>query len=106
MKIFWTKEAILRLQEIQNYISRDNTAAAIEFVNELISVAETISDYPEKGRIVPELSIEKIREVLHKNYRVVYLIKKNSIDILTLFEGHQLLKKEEIFKSKLKSPKQ
>lgn len=100
MKIFWTKEALLRLQEIEEYISRDNSVAAIEFVDKLISVAETIVDYPEKGRVVPELSIEKIREVLHKNYRIVYLIKKNSIDILTVFEGHQLLKKEEIFKSK------
>ena len=100
MKIFWTKEALLRLQEIEEFISRDNPIAAIEFVDKLISVAETIIDYPEKGRIVPELSIENIREVLHKNYRIVYLIKKNSIDILTVFEGHQLLKKEEIFKSK------
>lgn len=100
MKIFWTKEALLRLQDIEEFISRDNPFAAIEFVDKLISVAETIIDYPEKGRIVPELSIEKIREVLHKNYRIVYLIKKNSIDILTVFEGHQLLKKEEIFKSK------
>ena len=100
MKIFWTKEALLRLQDIEEYISRDNPVAAIEFVDKLVSVAETIVDYPEKGRIVPELSIEKIREVLHKNYRIVYLIKKNSIDILTVFEEHQLLKKEEIFKSK------
>ncbi len=100
MKIFWTKEALLRLQDTEEYISRDNPVSAIELVDKLISVAETIVDYPEKGRIVPELSIEKIREVLHKNYRIVYLIKKNSIDILTVFEGHQLLKKEEIFKSK------
>ena len=100
MKIFWTKEALLRLQDIEEYISRDNPVAAIEFVDKLISVAVTIVDYPEKGRIVPELSIEKIREVLHTNYRIVYLIKKNSIDILTVFEGHQLLKKEEIFKGK------
>ena len=100
MKIFWTKEALLRLQEIEEYISIDNPIAAIEFVDKLISVAETIVDYPEKGRIVPELSIVKIREVLHKNYRIVYFIKKNTIDILTVFEGHQLLKKEEIFKSK------
>ena len=100
MKIFWTKEALLQLQDIEEYISRDNPVAAIEFVDKLISVAEAIVDYPEKGRIVPELSIEKIREVLHKNYRIVYLIKKNSIDILTVFEGHQLLKKEEIFKGK------
>ncbi len=100
MKIFWTKEALLRLQEIEDYISRDNHIVAIEFVDKLISVTETLIDYPEKGRIVPELSFENIRELIHKNYRIVYLIKKNSIDILTVFEGHQLLKKEEIFKSK------
>jgi addiction module RelE/StbE family toxin len=100
MKIFWTKEALLRLQEIEDYISRDNPIVAIEFVDKLISLAETIIDNPERGRIVPELSLENIRELLHRNYRIVYLVKKNSVDILTVFEGHQLLKKEEIFKSK------
>lgn len=100
MKIFWTKEALIRLQEIEEYIARDNTVAAIDYVDKLISVAEKIVDYPEKGRIVPELSLENIRELLFKNYRVVYLVKKNSVDILTIFEGHQFLKKEEIFKSK------
>jgi len=30
MKIFWTKEALIRLQEIEDYISRDNPIAAIE----------------------------------------------------------------------------
>jgi len=100
MKLFWTKEALLRLQEIDEYISIENPIVAMEFVDKLISVAETIIDYPEKGRIVHELSLENIRELIHKNYRIVYLVKKNSIDILTVFEGHQLLKKEEIFKSK------
>ena len=100
MKIFWTKEALIRLQEIEEYIARDNPVAAIDYVDKLISVAEKIVDYPEKGRIVPELSLENIRELLFKNYRVVYLVKRNSVDILTIFEGHQLLKKEEIFKSK------
>jgi addiction module RelE/StbE family toxin len=98
MRIFWTREALLRLQEIEEYVSRDNPLAAIEFVDELISLAETLKDNPEKGRIVPELSLENIRELLHKNYRIVYLVKKNSVDILTVFEGHQLLKKEEILK--------
>ena len=100
MKIFWTKEALLRLQDIEEYISRDNPLMAIEFVDKLISLAESLIDNPEKGRIVPELSLENIRELLHKNYRIVYLVKKSSINILTVFEGHQLLKKEETFKSK------
>jgi len=100
MKLLWTKEALLRLQEIEEYISRDNPVAAIEFVDKLISVAETLVDNPKKGRAVPELSLDTIRELLHKNYRIVYLVKKSSVDILTVFEGHQLLKKEEVFKSK------
>ena len=99
MKLFWTKEALIRLQEIEEYISKDNSIAAIEFVEKLISVTETLIDYPEKGRIVPELALENIRELIYKNYRIVYLIKKNAINILTVFEGHQLLQKEEIFKS-------
>lgn len=100
MKLSWTREALIRLQEIEEYISKDNPVMAIEFVDKLISVAGTITHNPEIGRIVPELSLENIREILYKNYRIVYLVKKNSIDILTVFEGHQLLKKEEIIKSK------
>jgi toxin ParE1/3/4 len=100
VKIFWTKESLIRLQEIEECISIDNPEAAIEFVDELISLAETLLDNPEKGRVVPELLFENIRELLYKNYRIVYLIKENSIEILTVFEGHQLLMREEIIKKR------
>lgn len=99
MKIFWTKESQFRLLEIEEYIAKDNPTAAINFVDELITVGESIINKPEKGRIVPELSIENIREIVHKNYRIVYIIKKNSIDILTIFEAHRLLRTDEIFGS-------
>lgn len=100
MKLFWTKEALNRLQEIDEFISKDNPTIGTEFVEKLISVTESIINNPGIGRIVPELSLSNIREILHKNYRIVYLVKKSSIDILTIFEGHQLLKGEEILKVK------
>jgi len=100
MKIYWTREALARLQEIEEYIAKDNPVAAVEFVDKLISKAETLVNNPVKGRTVPELSFENIREVLYKNYRIVYLLKKNVIEVLTVFEGHQLLKKEEVLKKK------
>ena len=98
MKLSWTKEALIRLQEIEEYISQDNPQIAIEFIDKIISIAETIPDNPEKGRIVPELSIERIREILYKNYRIVYYRKKSIIEILTVFEGHQLLKNDEVIR--------
>jgi len=99
MKVFWTKESVDRLNEIEVYIARDNPNAAVKFIDSLISLAENLSKDPERGRVVPEFSIRAIRELLYKSYRLVYLIKKNRIEILTVFEGHQLLKREEIEKS-------
>ena len=102
MKIYWSKEALHRLQDIENYISKDNPIVAIDFIDKLITLAESLVDNPEIGRVVPELSISNIKEILYKNYRIVYLLKENTIDILTIFEGHQLLKKEEISKNTYK----
>ena len=96
MKVVWTKESIDRLNEIESYIASDDLKAAIKFIDSVISLAESLSKNPERGRIVPEFSIKAIRELIYKNYRIVYLIKKNRIEVLTVFEGHQLLKKEEV----------
>jgi len=96
MKLYWTKEVQNNLQEIENFISQDNLNAAIKLIDKIISLTEDLVDYPRKGRIVPELSIDQIREILYKNYRIVYLIKKNSIDIITVFESHKLLEREKL----------
>jgi toxin ParE1/3/4 len=98
MKLVWTRESLERLQEIEEFISRDSLDAAIKFIDKLIARTETLVINPEKGRIVPELSVKEIRELIYKNYRIVYLIKKNRIEILTVFEGHKLLKKKEVEK--------
>jgi addiction module RelE/StbE family toxin len=98
MKISWTKEAMNNLQQIEDFISIDNPEAAIHLTEKLISLTKDLGRFPKKGRIVPELSIDRIREIIHKNYRTVYTIKKNSITILTVFESHKLLSKEDIEK--------
>ncbi len=100
MKIVWSKESLQQLIEIENYISRDSPERAVEFINRLIDRAEKIKDYPYKGRVVPEFSINEIREVFEKNYRIVYRISEEQIEILTVFEGHKLLKSPEILKNK------
>lgn len=91
MKIHWTKESLNNLKQIEDYISEDNLNAANNLVDKIIFLAADLKNFPNKGRIVPELSIDQIREILYKNYRIVYLIKKNLIEILTVFEGHKLL---------------
>ena len=76
----------------EEYFSKDNPARAIQFVDHLIAHAELLSDKPRMGRVVPELANPDIRELLFNKYRIVYRLKANRIEILTVFEGHRLLR--------------
>ncbi len=97
-KIVWTENSIQDLLAIKEYISADSKDRAELWIAELYNSGERLVDLPMRGRIVPELKLENIREVLIDNYRLVYRIKKNSIEILTVFEGHRKLTKEKFKK--------
>ncbi len=96
MNINWTGEALDRLVEIETYISKDSTARAVKFVDDLIERASILSETPFAGRTVPEIGNPEIRELVHKKYRIVYRVKNTSIEILTVFQGHRLIRMDEI----------
>lgn len=96
MKVIWTKEALERLTEIEEFIAQDSPQRAEKFINFLIERGESISQNPKIGCVVPEISNPSIRELITKKYRIVYRIKKGKIEILTVFEGHRLLRIDEI----------
>ena len=96
MKIKWTHEALERLFEIEDFISQDSPERAGKFVDQIVEHAETLSDKPLRGRTVPEISNPDIRELIFKKYRIVYRIRGNNLDILTVFEGHRLLRWDEM----------
>ena len=46
---------------------------------------------PLMGRKVPEIGREDVREVIMGGYRLVYRVRVDAIEILTVFDGHRLL---------------
>lgn len=99
MKIVWTREALNKLIEIADFIAQDSPKRAEYFMTYLIDRTNLILNNPEIGRIVPEISTASIRELLIKNYRLVYRIKLSGIEILTVFEGHRLFRRDDIIKN-------
>jgi len=95
LKLIWSKESLKQLIEIELFIAKDSPDRATKFVDKLIARGEKIKDYPYMGRIVPEFSVNEISEVFEKSYRIVYKVSKDQIEILTVFEGHQLLKPDD-----------
>lgn len=86
----WTNEALARLRDIKRYIAQNNPDRATLFIQKIIDRTEILITSPQIGRIVPEISRPDIRELIFKNYRIVYRIKNDFIEILTVFEGHRL----------------
>ena len=96
MTVIWTDEALEKLWEIEQYIGSNSPKNGEKFVNYLIEQGESIAFNPQMGRRVPEISNPEIRELIVKKYRSVYRVSKTEIEILTVFEGHKLLRTEEI----------
>jgi toxin ParE1/3/4 len=96
MKIIWTHEALGRLEQIKNYISKDSPTRASQFIQQIIDRTKKLSHNPGLGSIVPEISNPDIRELIFKNYRIVYRMTQEHIEILTVFEGHMLLRIHDI----------
>ncbi|HEY8020485.1 MAG TPA: type II toxin-antitoxin system RelE/ParE family toxin [Thermoanaerobaculia bacterium] len=88
-RVRWTSQAQRDLSEIGTYIARDNPAAAHRWTARLRDRARRAALNPAAGRMVPERERPDLREVFVGSYRIVYRVRAERIDVLTVFEGHR-----------------
>lgn len=87
MEVHWTDTAIAHLDGIYRYIARDSERYALRTVDRITQRSVQIGDQPLSGRMVPELSIGQIRQVIEGPYRIVYYVKPNRVDVLAVIHG-------------------
>lgn len=90
-KVFWTEKALNDLENIKIYISEDSEARARSWIKQLFNYGEDLCLMPNRGRIVPEINQHNLPELLIENYRMVYRVGKDRIEIITVFERHHRL---------------
>ena len=91
MKIVWSPLARLRALEISEYIAKESPQASIAWLESIFEAVERLEDFPESGRYLPEVDRKDLREVLSGDYRIVYRILGDEVQILTVRHGRQLL---------------
>jgi len=97
VKLVWTELSTEDLKEIFDYIAIDSVRYASITVNKIYNRAQDIIDNPYIGRIVPEINLKVIREVISGNYRIVYkIINEFQVDILRVYHSASLLKKDKL----------
>jgi toxin ParE1/3/4 len=89
-RLRWSRRAEADLEAIGDYIAADDPVAAERWIGKLLERARKASLLPFAGRVVPELQIKELREVILRTYRIVYRIPGDEVQVITGFEGHRL----------------
>jgi len=81
------------LQAVVEYIARHSPTYGAATAGRIISAIERLRRQPRLGRIVPEFRDESLRELIVGNYRVVYRLARNRVDIVAIVHGSRSLLK-------------
>lgn len=84
-------EAEDNLNAICDYIAIDNAQASERFFFQVVDQANGLLEQPELGRVVPEYGRQELRERIFGNYRIVYRLKSQVIEILAVYRCSQRL---------------
>ena len=78
-KIIWAPSALKDIESIAEYIERDSVDQAALFVTRIIAMTDRLAEFPQSGRIIPEINQKDCREIIYGAYRIMYRIVKEEI---------------------------
>jgi addiction module RelE/StbE family toxin len=88
--IRWSPEAVEDIEEIAAYLRKDSPLYAQQVVEELIAASRRLTQFPLRGRTVPELAATH-RECFVYSYRLIYRVEQNHVLIIAVIHGKRLL---------------
>jgi toxin ParE1/3/4 len=88
-KVIISPSAQADLADVVRYVAQHNSDAAARLGFELIARAESVANFPDIGRMVPEFRRPNLREVICRSYRIIYRLRRDEqrIDIVRFWHG-------------------
>lgn len=89
MWISWAQSARNDVHGIRRYIAQDSPVYAKQFCERLVATVDKLATHPRIGREVPEAagSTDEIRELIFRDYRILYLLNADTIQVLAVIHG-------------------
>ncbi|HWE39592.1 MAG TPA: type II toxin-antitoxin system RelE/ParE family toxin [Isosphaeraceae bacterium] len=93
-RLTWSPRAAQDLEDICEYIGRGSEHYARVFARQVVSLVEAIPEQPQAGSIVPEYDRRDLRERVFHNYRIIYRVRGEVVEIVSICHGARLLPPE------------
>lgn len=84
-EVIWRPQALHDLEAIEAYYLDIAPDFAPLFVAGAFETAARLTNFPRLGRIVPEIGDEDIREVIYRQYRIIYIVIGDTAEVLTVY---------------------
>jgi toxin ParE1/3/4 len=88
-RIVWSSSARNDLESIYRYLRRGSPLYAKRFLLNARETAQSLKQFPDRGRFVPEYPESGVREVFIDSYRMMYRFVFDSIEIVGIIHMSQ-----------------
>jgi toxin ParE1/3/4 len=85
--VVWARRARSDLRLAITYIQADSPEAARSLASAIVQASRSLSTLWERGRIVPELGQEDVRELLLGRYRLVYEVFPDKVAVVRVLHA-------------------
>lgn len=85
--VIWSPSARDDLKSIVSYIATGNPDAAILTGQRIIDRSKQIEEFEGSARIVPEFKNKSIKELIEGNYRIIFRIQHNQIEVVRVWHA-------------------
>ena len=86
-RLRWSPRSVDDLEAIRGFIARDSSQYADLVIHRIVAAADRLTQFPEIGRIVPEVGEPRLRELIVRPFRVVYRIRPDLVEVVTVFRS-------------------
>lgn len=78
----WSSQARKDLESISDYYGQVAPKFAERFEKQVFEATQRLEKFPRSGRMIPEIEDKQLREVIYRQYRVMYHIDKLDEEVL------------------------
>ena len=83
----WAEPGWSNLEAAADYISQDSPRYAATLVREARDAARSLAKFANRGRVVPEINDQAIRELFVWRYRLIYRILTSEVQVLAFIHS-------------------
>ena len=91
-EVIWTEPALQELDALAEYVALDNPEAASHLVEKVFDKIERLENFPQSGRVPPELPNSVYREVVVTPCRIFYREDDKRVLILYVMREERQLR--------------